>query len=1063
MAFCLSMIGGLIFFSNSYEAKLIESSANKLIDIEIRLIDDDPWDSSVQSEIFNWVNEPGLESMSLFPYDIIEFPDLYFFQNYTSINSSLNPTSFNYVVNEVNFNLFDSSFYQSEIASESILFIEGSYPSHPNEIAVEFSFANSMNLSISMNNELNIAGIKRDMSFNSNFVNFNGVSHSSNIPNITISGIFLMKQPILDFGISYYTSNYAYSENIDEIHERITGIYNTPILGFKDRVEQNTNHPFIQFFEIYDFFFSTSSRKSGYFGYLDPNSVDYNSLLGTITELSRSFLTLEQNAPYGVYFEEYIIDQFTEINTQLKLLYLNLLYINIPIGVFAILVGSLIIKTNTKGRLNEFLLLRSKGTPTSMIQLQIITESLFLGFIAALIGILGSLGIFYLLRDTIQFALKLGNIFINLPITVKTSSYLIIGALGFILAELSSLISFIYIKKLTTDELLKIIGQDQMDVLYDEKSLFTEKNAKTDVMLEDTVFFKSTQERQNEENAENSPKKKSKMRWKKKKLYKKSLDGFESKKKSLGWVLILISLIPIALYFLNTYLSRNTTSDLMMSISPQIAQILNDFIIIVLISPLVFIVGLIRLISIEKPSRLARITNWMSKFIVKENSKICAMNIVRRRAYGTIMVLFGIFISIFSLSQISLQSLVIYEKISDNVRIGADIYLDIPRIGYTLDPSTVNGLVNNYEIYCNHDVLSLEEQLTDLGIDENSKITNNVVTIFEEVAENYLFTVYYFNFSKYIPIVSENNKFLPDKSICDIFESTLDYNDRFSTEDPGIIVNTRFLSWFQLEIGDQFVFNHKFWNNTRLNFQTTTLSTIIVDTVDVLPGVFGFESEVERWEEALVFFDTNKLGDYNSTDILRTLKFFQLVDIFPYVTAQETIEYRLNQQITMTHYSEINFYNQDWKEFTYDHSAGLTSFLDILSTEFYAMGILTALGIAILLISTFKNDKYFNGVLLSRGFGKIGVYNFSLVEFLIIFLIPIVVSVIGLFIFVKPLLGIANIVLDIYPTSWNLPIFMNLQENLMFYFFVPFLSIFIFTISFSFTTKQKISEFFNKF
>ncbi|MHA1674610.1 MAG: hypothetical protein ACTSYI_13410, partial [Promethearchaeota archaeon] len=421
------------------------------------------------------------------------------------------------------------------------------------------------------------------------------------------------------------------------------------------------------------------------------------------------------------------------------------------------------------------------------------------------------------------------------------------------------------------------------------------------------------------------------------------------------------------------------------------------------------------------------------------------------------------FISIFSLSQISLQSLVIYEKISDNVRIGGDIYLDIPRIEYSLNPLTFNTLLNNYDIYCNHDVLSLEEQVTNLGFDGDIKIVNNVVTIFEEISENFLFTIYYFNFSEYVPIISESDKFIPDKSIFESFESVIEYNEISSSEESGIIVNSKFLTSFQIEIGDHFGFNHRFWNNAILNFQTTTLNPIITATIDTLPGIFGFETEVEGWEEAIIIFDTNKLGDYNSTEILRTLKFFQLVDIIPFVTAPETIAYKLSHQITLTRYSDIHFYDQHWEEFTNDYSERFNSILSLLSTEFYTIGILTALGISILLISTFKNDKYFNGVLLSRGFGKIGVYNLSLVEFLIIFLIPIATTAIGLMLFVKPLLGIVNLALEIYPASWNLPIFMNLRKNLVFYFFVPFMSIFLFTISFSFTTKKRISEFFNKF
>ncbi|MHA1519171.1 MAG: FtsX-like permease family protein [Promethearchaeota archaeon] len=1062
MAITLSMVGGLLFFSNSYGAKIIESSPEKMFDMEISLIDDDPWNSSVQTEISNWINESGLDSLSLFPFEIVEFPNLFYYQNYTGIDSLSKPVNFNYVVNEFNFNLFDSNFYQSEFSSKCFRFIEGTYPNHINEIAIEYSFAKAMNLTISSNNTLDFAGPSQNITFLSNYVQINELSYNFSIENLTISGIFLMKQQDLELGRMPYTSNYEYSENVEEINDRSTGIYNTPILGFKSDAHQNKNHPFIQFYQENSFFFNDSRKSNGYYGFIDPNSIDFHALIDIISDLTVSFQVLEQSKPHGVSFEEYILEELSETNIQLRKLHLNLQYITLPIGAFAILMGSLIIQTNMKGRLKEFLLLRSKGTPNTMIQLQIITESLFMGIIASLIGILGSLGIFYLLRDSVQFALSLKNTFVNLPITVDSSSYLIIGALGIMLSEVSSIISFIFIKKLTSKELLKIIGRDQLEVLHDEKSLFSEKRNETEMLLEDAVFYKSTLERKIEGN-DRKGKGRRKFRWRKTTLYKNSTYNQEGQKKSIGWILVLISLIPIFMYFLNGFLAQNTSSDVIMSFSPRLDQIMGDFISIILFTPILFILGLVRIIAIEKPSRLARITNWMAKFLVKENSKICAMNIVRRRAYTTIMIIFGIFISMFSLSQISLQSLVIYENISDNVRIGADLYLEIPPIGYIINPMSLNTLVNNYGIYCNHDVLSLEEQMTDLRLGGDYMITNNIVTIFEEVADSFLFTVYYFNFAKYMAIVSENDKFIPDSSILDKIESAKDYNEMKNSDDSGIIVNSKFLSLFNKENGDHFSFNHRVWNNTKLNFQIATYNTTIIDSIDILPGLYGFDTEVERWEEGTIIFDTSKLGDYNSTEILRSFKLFQLADINPNMVSRSFLSSKITQEVTLTNYEEMSFYNQEWEEFTNDHSTRFMSFLSILSTEFVALGILTALGISILLISTFKNDRYFNGVMLSRGFGKIGIYNFSLVEFLIVFLIPILISIISLVVFVKPILGIANISLGIYPITWKLPIYMNLRENLIYYIFVPFSSIFLFTISFSFTTRKNISEFFSKF
>lgn len=1055
LGFAISMLAGLFFMGNSYSAELIKSMDNSDIDFYFAYTYNEI-NHNQDEELINLIEQSDIEVKSLHSFRISRYSEIFYYFNQTSIPTADRVVPYDYVVNSFNYNLFSSVFYQSEVISNLITLTEGHYPSAPNEIIIDSYFAKSMNLSVQSEVNLDIIGKSNDFADFGNYYQISNYTFLQSIDNITISGIFEMNDKVIDFVYSKYYANYEHNSQSGNLIEHLSGILNTPILGFSYFDQRDVNHPFIQFSSAIDFYFNSKVQKSGLFGYLDKNKINYKKLTSEITSLSNNFLVIRQNTPIGIIFNEEVVDQLQEIYSLQRRLNIELQLINIPLGLFAIILGSLAIKNNIKGRMEEFLLFRSKGTPNHMLRKQIMSESFFIGVAASLVGILGGIGVFFILRNSIQTALGLQFLFMNLPLSIKFTTILLIIAIGIILSEVSSLFSFVYIRKLTSFELLKIIGKDEMDVSYDEKSLFSNQTKKKAVLLNDTPFQKSQRKDGKKFNSKN--------KWSRKKtLYKDDIDSKNVSVKKRGWTFIVISSIPLLLFLFFRYVVPTSVSDNIVAITPSISRFIENNYFILLIAPILFVMGFIRILAVESPNRFARLTNKIAMLFEKENSRICAVNIIRRKPYYTVMTIFCIFLSIFSLASISLNSLIIYENIDSNIQIGGDVRLSFPFISYDSSELGTGGLFGNYQISSNQDILQLEENLKTVNLGNNFNLSNEVVTVFEEITNIYHLKVMYLDFAKYAYIMSEGDKFIPEKQTQTKLSEVINFNSVDNLDAPGIIVNSRFLELNRREINDPFLFEHKFWNNSINDMDSIILNSTIIETIDILPGLYGFESTVNEWEDAVLIFDTRKLPFQNSSNILNTLSFFQILDILPQEISPDFLMGLLSSQINQTQYQEISIYNQDWRNLDSDVSTRFSKFRTILITEFYAIGILVAFGLSVLIISVFKKDKFFNGVLLARGYGKIGVFNLTLVEFFIIFIIPILINIFQGLIFIKPLLSLVNEALGLFSFTWNLPLYVNFQDLLVYALFVPFFTTLIFTIAFSFQTKKTISQFFYKF
>ena len=153
--------------------------------------------------------------------------------------------------------------------------------------------------------------------------------------------------------------------------------------------------------------------------------------------------------------------------------------INIPIIIVALIVGSFTSKSSTQNKVDEFLLLRSKGVSKRMVRNQIMMESLINGVVSSVLG--AGLGFLTFFGHDIWIRPMIYTQFIELDVRlfVKQSSILLSLGIGIILSLLTSLSSVRYVSKLKISELLTAIEQKDMDIEFDEQSVFTSINRST--------------------------------------------------------------------------------------------------------------------------------------------------------------------------------------------------------------------------------------------------------------------------------------------------------------------------------------------------------------------------------------------------------------------------------------------------------------------------------------------------------------------------------------------------------------------------------------------------------
>ncbi|MHA2019562.1 MAG: FtsX-like permease family protein, partial [Promethearchaeota archaeon] len=822
LSLAISMVSGISLYIDSYQKYFVNQSFDQILDFNViyhPLVESenisDFLPENDQSIISTIQNSKNLEIESYFRYFYLYTSDFCFYRNY----SALNGHSFNnYDIvegNFVNLGLFDANYYTSKRFQSYFSIINGTYPKSNNEIMIPIDLAYKMNLTLGEVSNLDIKYAWDEKTLNLNV----------SLSNVKIIGIYAAKNEHYRYAYAWLSNNYNYYEENNTVtgYKELNSYSSEFVFSYYNFTKRDNNHPVQNLLDKFNYIMNSNNSESSeliQYSYIEKNSglgfcynrdlIDFNHLNSFSRRISQETQILQRQIDsYQYGFQDYLSSTLKEIYLISNIFRIVLQILNIPVLIFAIFIGSFAIKTNAKSRLDEFLLLRSKGSPNSLLRNQFFIEALFNGIASSTIALFAGFGTFYGFRGLLnQMILSTDSNAILTP-SISWGTVILTFIIGISITFLASFSSIAYVSKLPTYQLLGILESDSMDVEYDEKSLFSLTEGKK-ISVEETPFFKNSKNQNadiSSDNIENTEKEGSKkgikklfFKNKKHSLYQNSIKVKEKKNPKLSIAFIIISLFPLIIYLLYLLGTIPTASDILISISAIILNYFWIIMILAIISPILFVVGIIRILIVEKPSRFAQISKFLTNIFLKDRSYICGIEMVKRKQYKTVIFLVGIFTSLLVFSNVFLNSLSRYDLIIDNIKIGSDVKASIK--------------IDTMNITNTQDIELLESQLKSYKTPQNETLINDVLTYYGETSEPYSGSRYYIDLEKYLNFIQEDNKKLPSGNFLKKIKDLINYNKDHINSTPGVIVNEGFLTLYNLKIGDTFMVNHSFYNST---------------------------------------------------------------------------------------------------------------------------------------------------------------------------------------------------------------------------------------------------------
>ena len=229
-----------------------------------------------------------------------------------------------------------------------------------------------------------------------------------------------------------------------------------------------------------------------------------------------------------------------------------------------------------------------------------------------------------------------------------------------------------------------------------------------------------------------------------------------------------------------------------------------------------------------------------------------------------------------------------------------------------------------------------------------------------------------------------------------------------------------------------------------------------------MPGLYVFSGQWSLSNQERMIIDISSLNQ--DKDLLHGTEFYQMIDINTDIEDDPDVIESVLRNITHDNFDStwFGFYNQNWNELNYELDNEASGFYGIVYLEFLMIGVLLAFGLAILILSFQRENKYFNGVLLARGFGRLGLLKLILSQISIIFLIGILTGLLSGFISSFSLLKIV-VIMNYGAGIISFPFFVNVLELAEILGIIVLSSFVIYLIAYYFEARKNITEYFHKF
>jgi ABC-type antimicrobial peptide transport system permease subunit len=889
-------------------------------------------------------------------------------------------------------------------------------------------------------------------------VNNNNINLNYSLSNFTISGVYKAKQSYIDnFGWFGY-------ELLDQLENSGNLVYDSysfhgrPIFAYFNFTAMQNGHPFQELFNqitvdvqktgmTYEW--SYPRMSFGLFVLYDRSSIEYSRMMSLVRQFEQKDQIIQHNIPSDVNYSNLLRYKLQNLYSQSNSIRFVMQIMNMPILIFAYVLGAFATKINAKSRLDEILLLRSKGSSNKMIRNQFLWEGIANGLVSSIFGLLMGTGLFYMFRQLLGKSL-FNTDTIDLPLIITPNSIFVTIGFGCLLTLLTTISSIRYVKNLRTNQILEILGQDEFDVVYDEQTLFLKKedgpiqlpegsNLKNANSPDNSLKFESieTQKRKN------------------KAIYDSAIDLKERSNPKVSWLLIILSLFPLLSYLIYWLALLPDSPDFILDLYFRIYNVLPILMMFAIVSPVLLTLGILRMIITEKPSRYARLVKWLTTPFLKRRSYLAGLEMVRQKQFKTIIMISGIFIAFLVFVNGTINSVIRYEFLYQNLSVGADI------------KASIN--TDSMNITSTEDLEKLDQQLLNYRTATGARLINNVMTLHYSTTDKLQvgsraytnIPLYIFNTTEYIEIIQEDDKILPNPRYINNLEESIAKTHE-NPDKPGIIVSEAYIKYNYYKLGDDVNLNLTYFNNTSGDWESKIIASYIAASITRLPGIAN-PNQYGYWDyNSFIVLDIGLLNP--SRDLLYGTQLIQLIDINPTLEQNTTLltSHMNNASIGICEYSGLSIYEQNWDTISIEINSGVSGFYGVIYLESLIIGVLIAFGLAIMLLSIQRENHQFNGILLSRGYGKRKLLGFILSEIFVIYAISTVVGIASGLItsvsFIKTITNLENNTVDI-----DFPVFFNVLEFGYILGAIIILSFVIYLIAYLLEGKKTIVQYLRKF
>lgn len=1036
LAIAISMIAGLFYYFDAFERDALRSSSQFDMFADFTVSHNKNYQQVNCSAVFEMTDSSVIESFAatnlevqnIYRYLTIGADRAYFYNEYEYFSL--------YTI------IFDQNFYNSSRFSQFYKIVEGDTPQNQNEILIDHIV--SIKMQIEVGSTIDLHTFYQPSYFEDPYF--------IDIPNITIVGTYIPQVAFEEYRIVNTTLDYEtfyYGMTQEEIAElktpadvsRLTlRARKVPVLSYSDFT--NNSHPFQMYYgNVLDALNNTGApyfySLSGYGVNINRDFTSFFNIFPPDRSIAIEKNTLYRDLPSQVLLYDMISEPLQilfETSNRMRLLSQ---IINLPILIVALIVGSFASKSATQNKIDEFLLLRSKGVSKRMVRNQIFLEALVNGVVSSVLGSLLGFATFY--GHDLWVRPMVYTQFVALEITLfaKQSSIIISIALGIILSLLTSISSMYYVSKLKTSELLTAIGTEEMDMEFDEQTIYmsTDKSS--------AELRKHVREEKRE--------------------YKDAITEKQRKIQKWSILFITIGLLPVYYYIFMVFAERSNLYWLLSIAEFSISSIIYGFVsLLLIIVPIFLTVGIIRIFTKESPKFLARISRFLAKPFLKKKSYLLGLQMIKKKQYISVILLLGIFTSIFVHMNVMTYSLYSIDNMYENFQIGTDIQKST-----TFSTNLTNS----------GDVELLIERLKSITTNEGDPLVEEALVVYRHRSSSYIqLFQYYVDLSSYVTMMLNADKMLPDKDFISKLVEVIEFNLQDPNGDgiPGAIVNERYLSSNSVSEGEIVFIDYRYYDS-RLNILTAFTNGFyipvrIVAVAEYFPGLYIRPVEESYLDPAeFIVIDVSALPFQGLDYMLHAPQMLSLVEIDMDLVEGDldlVEEYLDNKTKSYSPFyvSDYHHYNHEWKSIQKDVSSSINPLLIYKMSYliFIVVLIQVALGLPILLTSVRKKEHQFYGILMSRGIGKRGIFRFIMGELFVIYFF----SIIG-----GALIGFLSSTLTLLlgqkmnPYSFGLRfrMFTNPIDLIVILSSVIGISLVIFLIEFLYDTRKSISEYLYKF